>query len=255
MNENYKLYRIWAPDGALWTQWAKPVLFSQARWGNREFDPLAIPTLKWAPPPNGSTAMIIDLPGELGVLEGLGLARLGYRPVPLYNGVYGPNQASMAVDVAPILHALCQGANQLAALSIHPSAPPVFLLDVNRLVGTYREPGKYDNRWCVFPQDMPSASFLQQQGIRQVYVRASRIQNDLTHILRRYQDQGIAIYHTGDSGDSQELKVVRPSEFRGLMYRFKTLMGLTRNAAGGFGGMVPEATQASGVHHHHYGGG
>ena len=29
MNDNYNTYRIWAPDNALWTQWAKPVLFAR----------------------------------------------------------------------------------------------------------------------------------------------------------------------------------------------------------------------------------
>ena len=47
MNDNYSTYRIWAPDNALWTQWAKPVLFSQAMHGSPQ--ELTIPGVKWAP--------------------------------------------------------------------------------------------------------------------------------------------------------------------------------------------------------------
>lgn len=244
MNENYNTYRIWAPDGALWAQWAKPVLFSKAPQPSRAL--LSIPSIKWAPYPDCRTALIVDLPGASGVQEGLALAQAGYRPVPLYNGVYAPNKQSMAVDVTGIVVALYQGAQQLASLSIRSDSAPAFLLDSDRMKGTARQPGKYDNRWCVFPQDMPSASFLMDQGIQQIYVRATNIQNDLTHILRRYQEKEIRIYHIESSGASKQLTVVRPSHFQSFLYRIQTMMGLTRNAAGGFGGMVPEPTQSSG---------
>ena len=43
--------------------------------------------------------LIVDLPGKMGVLEGLGLAKLGYRPLPLYNGddeaAWGPRVATL----------------------------------------------------------------------------------------------------------------------------------------------------------------
>jgi len=152
----------------------------------------------------------------------------------------------MAVDVTDIVNALYQGAELLASLYIRSDAPPAFLLDSNRMKGTARQPGKYDNRWCIFPQDMPSASFLLEQGILSVYVRADKVQNDLTHILRRYQEKGIRIYHIGTSGTANELTVVRPSSFQSFLYRIQAMLGLTRNAAGGFGGMVPEPTQSSG---------
>lgn len=248
MNENYNTYRIWAPDDALWTQWTKPVLFSRTPLPSRAS--LSISTAEWAPVADHRTALIVDMPGESGVLEGLALSQAGYRPIPLYNGVYGPNKRSMAVDVTDIVNALYQGAKLLASLYIRSDAPPAFLLDSNRMKGTARQPGKYDNRWCVFPQDMPSASFLLEQGILSVYVKADKVQNDLTHILRRYQEKGIRIYHIGTSGTANELTVVRPSNFQSFLYRIQAMLGLTRNAAGGFGGMVPEPTQSSGGRHY-----
>ena len=110
MNDNYNTYRIWAPDNALWTQWAKPVLF--------------LPAVKWAPYGDGRTALFVDLPGKRGVLEGLALAQMGYRPVPLYNGVYGADKWSMAVDVTSVAETLYQGADYLSCLHIRPDARP-----------------------------------------------------------------------------------------------------------------------------------
>lgn len=211
---------------------------------------LVLPAVKWAPYGDGRTALFVDLPGKRGVLEGLALAQMGYRPVPLYNGVYGADKWSMAVDVTSVAETLYQGADYLSCQHIRPDAPPAFLLDAARMKGTARQPGRYDNRWCVFPQDAPSADFLKAQGIESIYVRTKEIQNDLAHILLRYQKKGIRIYQVRDNGVPKKLTVVRPSHFKSFLYRFCTLLGLTRNAAGGFGGMVPEATQSSGTRYY-----
>ena len=248
MNDNYNIYRMWAPDNALWTQWTKPVLFSRDVHVNSQ--ELVIPSVKWAPYADGKTALFVDLPGKRSVLEGLALAQMGYRPVPLYNGVYGAGKRTMAVDVASVAETMYQGTDYLSGLSIRSDAPPVFLLDAARMKGPARQPGRYDNRWCVFPQDTPSADFLVSHGIVSIYVRTNKIQNDLSHILLRYQKRGIRIYLVGDHGSPKELTIVRPSHFESFLYRFLATLGLTRNAAGGFGGTVPEPTQTSGGRHY-----
>ena len=115
MNDNYNTYRIWAPDNALWTQWAKPVLF--ARTLQQVPEKLVLPAVKWAPYGDGRTALFVDLPGKRGVLEGLALAQMGYRPVPLYNGVYGADKWSMAVDVTSVAETLYQGADRILVTS------------------------------------------------------------------------------------------------------------------------------------------
>lgn len=238
MSDNYSIYRLWAPDDALWTQWAKPVLFSRDLCLAPEKP--QVPGVKWAPYGDGRTAVFVDLPGRRGVEEGLALAKTGYRPVPLYNGVYGAGKWTMAVDVTAVAEILYQSAEYLGSLNLRPDAPPAFLLDAARMKGPVRQPGGYDNRWCVFPQDVPSAGFLTDHGISCIYVRANEIQNDLAHILLRYQQKGIRIYQVRDNSRPRELTVVRPSLFKSFLYRFCTTVGLTRNAAGGFGGMVPE---------------
>ena len=246
MTDNYKAYRTWSPDGVRWSDWVKPVLFSRPAYKLNGVPEL--PAVNWAPYPGGKSALIIDLPGDEGVLTGLALARVGYRPIPLYNGVLAQPH-SMVVNSIDIAGALFSGADELAGLNIRQTAPPAFLLDYNRLDGKHFSSGQYDNRWCVFPQDMPSASYMQEQGINQIYVfkmKTGHIQNDLMHILRRYHEKGISVCSVDETGEHRELAVVKPSRFRSLLYRFAVMARLARNAAGGFGGSVPEATQYSG---------
>lgn len=250
MKNNLEIYKIWAPDDALWTQWAKPVLFMHsAKISSEE---LEIPEVNWIQSLESHTMLIVDLPRHTGVLESLALARLGYRPVPLYNGVDGHTFSSV-VRVDEIVTALFRGADILSTYNISPEAPPVFMLDYFRMTGNGKQPGTYDNRWCVFPQDMPSAMFLKNAGIQRVIVRSDKIQNDLSHILLRYQNEGIEIYLcTG--GEIKKISVVKPSRFKSLSYRFMVILGLTRNSTGGFGSIIPEPTQSrSGRRRHRYG--
>lgn len=243
MKDRIEAYKIWAPDNALWTQWAKPVLFSSVpSYKNKIID---IPRINWMTSADYNTMIIVDLPGKEGVEEGLALAQLGYRPVPIYNGVVGQNKGSMLIDVWDIVKALFQGADELTALNIRPDAPPAFLLDFNRMKVRDKRPGKFDNRWCIFAQDMPSAAFLLRRGIKRIIVRSDKIQDDLSHILCRYQEQGLKIYKCMGNNIKAET-VSKPSRFKSFIYRFSVISGLTRNSAGGFGGKVPEPINTSG---------
>ncbi len=243
MRNSLVTYSIWAPDGALWTAWAKPVLFALPPPGGADFAEEI--DSRWLLAADYSTMIIVDLPGERGVREGLSLARLGYRPVPLYNGVAGPAGHSL-LDVDGIARALFAGADELAQAPLRPDSPPAFLLDSKRMSDAGNKQGKYDNRWCVFPQDMPSAAFLMKNGIKRVIVRTDddRIASDLAHILCRYQEQGISVSISCGEAGIKPVTVVRPTRFRSWLYRMSVIFGLKRNAAGGFGGMVPEPMQS-----------
>ncbi|MCL1976964.1 MAG: hypothetical protein FWG55_02475 [Candidatus Bathyarchaeota archaeon] len=244
MKDSLSIYKIWAPDNALWTQWTKPVLFTSLPCkGDCE---LTTPNADYMQIVDYKTVIIVDLPEKESVEEGLVLSRRGYRPVPLYNGVYGNTKFPMIVNVESIAEALQKGTDILSSLNIRADAPPVFMLDSNRMTGQGKQPGRYDNRWCIFPQDMPSASFLLKNGINKIIVRSARIQEDLSHILLRYQDQGITIFLCGDDGISKEVKVSKPSLFMSLFYRFKVTLGLSRNATGGFGAIIPEPQNSLG---------
>lgn len=243
MRDNITTYKIWAPDDALWTEWAKPVLF--ASMPSVYLGKIGVPKLSWISQLDYKTAIIIDLPGREGIQEGLALARLGYRPVPLYNGVRGPYSSSALVSVEEIVTALFQYAAELAELNVRPDAPPAFLLDYDRIDGFRKQPGRYDNRWCVFPQDMPSVAALMSKGIRSVIVRSCGRRTDLEHILYRYESQGLMIYFN-DGNTQKHVTVSKPSGFKSLFYRFGVISGLTRNAAGGFGGQIPDLESSSG---------
>ena len=248
-------YKTWAPDGALWTDWAKPVLFASASYSDPF--PLEIPQINWLQNFNQNTAIIVDLPGIKGVEESLALAQLGYRPVPLYNGVHNKNESIMVVNVQKTAKALYSGAEILAAVNLPYDAPPVFMLDSRRMEGIGNKPGSYDNRWCVFPQDMPSAGFLLKHGINNVIVRMegkdifsgipqNNPGNDLSHILFRYQEAGINIQAANYESEPKDFDVTKPSQFKSLYYRFKVTMGLSRNSVGGFGSLIPDLSESGG---------
>jgi len=243
-------YKVWAPADALWSPWVKPALFIYTRAAV----PVELKQITWTGPAQNDTLIIVDLPGEYGLLEALSLIPLGYRPIPLYNCVDTiPSSAYMPlISVNGIAEMLFSGAALITEKRFAPDAPPAFVLDSRRmeLENTGDRYGKYDNRWCIFPQDMPSADFLRDHNIKKVVVRAESVQNDMSHILERWQNSGLEVYLcTGADTAPQAIMVKKPPLFKSLSYRFKTMSGLRKNTAGGFGGYVPEPSESSG----HYG--
>lgn len=244
-----ELFDLWAPPDAVWSRWAKPVLF--AGWPPPLFSRAAGPGAPASAeeaasvpdtPLDLSLAVVVDLPGAGAVQTGLALGRRGYRPVPSFNG--GDHPAAL-VDVEPLLLALAAGAGSLGGLQLPPEAPPAFLLDSRRQSpGGAPEPGRYDNRWLVFPQDFPSASFLLSRRIHRVLLiqeaGRARPADDLAHVLRRWQEAGIEmlLLHPGE-GVPAAFQVAKPSRFRNLSYRALAILGLRRNSVGGFGSVIP----------------
>lgn len=199
--------------------------------------------VQWLNERRGNTAIVIDLPGEQSVARGLQLTAQGFRPVPLFNTTWG---SDTVVPVRDIIRGLRWGAEALPAKSLADDAPPAFLLDANRqtFIGPAL-PGKYDNRWLVFPQDFPSARTLREHGINAVVLwqkgrTASR--EDLAHVLLRWQEAGIAVLAHNEDGAHGPLPIIvtRPSQFRSLFHRLFALAGFKRNSAGGFGAVIPQ---------------
>ena len=240
-------YRIWAPDESIWSAWAKPVLFAD-REDLVSVDPpddqaaeAASQEVSFAPPSTNRTAIILDLPGPQAIGFGLALCRRGYRPVPLYNGAPGLNAA---VPAARIVQTLDEAAKTLKQVALPPDAPPAFLLDSDRFAGSkVMSPGAFDNRWWAFPQDFPSANLLLSRGVRTVLLvqpTAGQPQQDLAHVLLRYQNAGVVILSVGADGVSPTpITVAKPSHFGRFWYRALVLAGLRRNSAGGFGAVIP----------------
>jgi hypothetical protein len=241
-----EIFDAWAPDGAEWSAWAKPVLFAQ--WPDSVTPPAKMPdwpepNYLWLPQASGRTAIVVDLPAVESVRTGIVFARRGYRPVPLFNTSHGP---SPVIELAPLVLELGRGARLLQTMSFSSNAPPVFLIDANRMQPPVPpSPGKFDNRWLVFPQDFPSASRLRSRGVADVLVigRMGSAHEDLAHVLLRWQQGGLRILSASPSDAApRETTVRRPSWFRRAWYRAMTAARLRRNNAGGFGAVIPVVT-------------
>jgi hypothetical protein len=239
------MFETWAPPDDAWSLWTRPILFAQmaqAKWESAEGEPWRSLDLSWAPAPGAGAAVVVDLPGEEAVWTGLALAGRGYRPVPLFNACTGPGEV---VSQGRIMAALRAGAAYLAGLPLT-GAPPAFLLDAQRAgpPGYRARPLDFDNRYAIFPQDFPSATFLQGRGIRQVVLAVRggpQVREDLAHVLRRWQDAGLALHvkDLASAAPPSPLRVDRPPWYRWAWQRLQTILGLRRCPQGGFGAQVP----------------
>jgi hypothetical protein len=74
------------------------------------------------------------------------------------------------------------------------------------------------------------------------------VQPDLTHVLRRWQEHGIALRKidiaTGRVIDG--VTIPKPSGFKLAWYAMVALFGLRRSNVGGFGSAIPEQTSGGG---------
>jgi hypothetical protein len=245
-------FAVWAPQESPWSAWAKPSLFAELTRVTSELPDiggLAEEEAPWLPVFDRRTAVVLDLPGAVAIHRGLQLARRGYRPVPLFNT---SSEGKAVVETWDILRGYNLGRRVLAELRLEADAPPVFLLDSNRLAGSGGGvPGMYDNRWVVLPQDFPSAAKLKEHGVAAVLLwqaRTGQPADDLAHVLRRWQDGGLSVYLESGTLESAPtpLTVYRPSRYKSIFHRLFVLAGLRRNSAGGFGAVVPEPSQGGG---------
>ena len=247
-----ELFNAWAPDGVEWSAWAKPVLFAQ--WPDTLTPKATDPqwpdaNYLWLPQASGRTVLVVDLPAVESVRTGVAFARRGYRPVPLFNTSHGP---SAVLELAPLFLALGKGALHLKSISLASNAPAAFLLDADRMQPPVPpSPGKFDNRWVVFPQDFPSATFLRARGVSDVLLihNGKSVQEDLAHVLLRWQQGGLRLLSASPADSATtELTVPKPSWFRQAWYRALTISRLRRNNAGGFGAVIPMRTSGGGYY-------
>jgi hypothetical protein len=246
--------------------WAKPVLFAylaDVLEPDSESAPATTsgPVLSdWAPSADGSTLLVVDLPGVRSVRLAEALAQLGFRPVPLFNAVpaatlHDVSGSCCVVEVSPIIDAI-RGASfrmlqQLRDLG--PEAPAAFLLDAGRRLGPAPRSGDFDNRSVSLPTDFPSATFLQSRGVSRVLLvndgdrrRIASYQpaTDLAHTVLRWQTAGIQILACSldsrlQATETRSIQVTRPTWFRAFWHNALSTLGLRRNPLGGFGGVLP----------------
>jgi hypothetical protein len=127
------------------------------------------------------------------------------------------------------------------------------MLDSNRRGMEPVSPGKFDNRWMVFPQDLPSANFLLSNGIESALLvarKGERVADDLAHVLFRWKEGKLSLLRKDvDGGPIEDLDVRRPAGFRTAWYRVLVALRLRRNSAGGFGSIVPTPSSGGGGMH------
>ena len=240
-----RAWDAYAPDGADWSPWAKPVVFAMPEplqvFGT---PPVAyeLGRRSWPATIGPETFVIVDLVGATSVAAGLALAAYGLRPVPLFNGVHA--SAACLVDHAPIRAALAGSAAALVAMELPPSAPPCFLLDALRMQGSPR-PRVFDNRWVVTPEDFPSANRLLASGLRRRILLGAPAHEDLAHVLLRYANAGIEL-RIDDDGTLRDYTPTRPAWFASVMHRTMIRFGLKPSSVGGFGAMIPEPQSGGG---------
>ncbi len=248
-----EVFRAWAPQGCEWTRWTKPVLFAHVRGRTSisdvaaephglalslsqvvPLDPLAAP---YRSGHSTNTALVVDLQGAMAVHAGVAVARLGFRPVPLFNA-YPTSPA--AVDLWPIVDALEESATSVGAIALRKDAPPAFLLDAGRRAPGFVPSGVFDNRSVCTSFDFPTGGELTAHGIEHVVVLrealGAPIARDLSVVLARLQDHGLKIHEatTSDSREPVPIRVSMPSVFarvREALFRW-SLSGTDEGAFG-----------------------
>lgn len=205
-----EIYIIWAPFDAKWTDWVRPVPFVQIDnedftvYKNGNFE---IPKINYLNKLDRNSAIIVDLPEHYSINEGIALAQMGYRPIPVFNGTAQTKGASATVNNHAVEAGLIFGGIELQKIKLELDAPPVFLTDSNRMNRHKLDISIFDNSWDLYYQDLPSAEYFLKNGINKIIVRGDKLNKDLSKILYRHQEKGMQIYFTEGYDIPEEIKI------------------------------------------------
>lgn len=207
-----EIYRVWAPTGKKWVDWVRPVPFVAMNEYSKQFgfSNFTIPVITFLDADCADAAIIVDMPGVEGVKEGIALAKVGFRPIPIYNGTIEQQGARATVDNQSVGTGLMLGAEELSKIEIRDDALPAFLLDSNRMHRFKMEIGLFDNSWDIYPQDIPSADYLLNNGIHKIIIIGESISKDLKKILYEYQKKKIEILLTNGYEAPKKITLHRP---------------------------------------------
>ena len=192
-----EIYKIYAPNGTKWIDWVRPVSFVAIDTYNRKpivdwLDRKAMFLKKY----QQDTAIFIDLTGKESIELGIGLAHMGYRPIPVFNGTDEQQGSQATTNTYLIESCLINGSQKLKNIKLKNDANPVFLLDSYRTNRYRAKESIFDNSWDLYKQDIPSAEYFKQNGINKIIVVGEVIQPDLKKIFLKFQEKGIEIYIT-----------------------------------------------------------
>ena len=195
--EGKEIYKIYAPVGAKWTDWVRPVPFVAIDTYHRKsvgdwLDRKAMFLKQY----QRDTAIFIDLPGKESIELGIGLAYIGYRPIPVFNGTDEQQGSQATTNTYLIECSLINGSEKLKNIQLKNDANPSFLLDSYRTNRYRAKESIFDNSWDLYKQDIPSSEYFKQNGITKIIVVGETIQRDLKKIFLEFQKNGIDIYIT-----------------------------------------------------------
>ena len=207
-----EVYKIWAPTGEKWVDWVRPVPFIAIDIPKEmyEFIDYSIHNINYLEEYLKDTAIIVDIQGMDSIKEGIALSKLGYRPIPIFNGTNPPVGSKSTTNNTIIEPLLIWGAIELKNIKIESNATPVFLLDKNRLDRYKLDRSIFDNSWDIYPHDLPSSEYLLKNDITKIIVRGEMLQRDLSKVLYKYQKSNIKIFFTNGYEMPKEIKVRKP---------------------------------------------
>lgn len=208
-----EIFDVWAPFGKKWTDWVKPVPFIGLDDDKtyRELIDYTIPNIEYLTDSLNDAAIILDIDTVNSVKEGIALAKLGYRPIPVFNGTNPSGYAFSNVDNLVVEPMLIWGAEQLKNIEISDDALPVFLLDSNRLNRYKEDRGVFDNSWDLYHQDIPSFNWFKKNNVSKIIVRGNKKLNiDLQRIFYKFQKNDIEIYFTNGYEAPKIINVKKP---------------------------------------------
>lgn len=208
-----EIYRIWAPIGAKWTDWVRPVPFIEINDNLKSYKITDLSNFNISCiNKNENTAVIVDLPGLESIKEGIALAKIGFRPIPIYNGTIEQEGAKATTDNKSIAIGLVYGASKLKEIELENDAPPAFLLDTNRMNRFKVNVSVFDNSWDIYDQDIPSAEYFLKNKINKIIIISNLVQKDLKKILYKFQKQGIQMYFTNGYEEPKKINIRKPFE-------------------------------------------
>lgn len=211
------IYKIWAPVNKKWVDWIRPVPFIMIdeNYKVEEYCNLKEYKINYLEKYENNIAIIVDLPGLESINEGISLARLGFRPVPVYNGVVEQKDSKAVTNNYIIGEGLIWGAEKLKQIEILDDAAPAFLVDSNRMNRFKMDDSYFDNSWDLYYQDVPSSEYFLKNNINKIIIRGNKINRDLNKILFEFQKKGLEIYFTDgfDIPKKVKLKKVKLTKY------------------------------------------
>ena len=191
------IYKCWYKENNKWCKWIKPTLFVDLdNQILKDVVDYEIPHIYYIDKLRDDTAIIIDEDGDTSIKEGLALMNFGYVLVPLFNSPYPlPNSKSLVSNLS-IATLLIWGGTILKDKTVSDVAPPVFLLDKNRLNRYHKDKSIFDNSYDIYSQDLPSSNYFKNNCIKNIILKSDKINPDLNEILNKYRKNGLNILYT-----------------------------------------------------------